>query len=199
MPIPAASTHTPGSDPWPELDAAAKRDHLLAISREVFARDGIDAPMPAIAAAAGVGVGSIYRQFPAKLDILAALVVERLEEVEAAAVAALDDPAGPWAALVDLIWTFAVRQSEDDVVAEAMSCVIVEPHLEAARARTNDALGKLLDAARAEGRLREDATAIDIRIVFAGARAAEKIEPGSWRRTIELGIDSFAARRGCGG
>jgi AcrR family transcriptional regulator len=193
MAIPAALS--PAADPelWPDLGPAAKRDHLLAISREVFAREGIDAPMPAIAAAAGVGVGSIYRQFPSKLDILAALVVERLEEVEAAAAAALGDPAGAWSALVDLIWHFATRQSEDDVVAEAMSCVMVEPHLEATRARTNAALGRLLDAARAEGRLRADATPVDIRIVFAGARAAEKIEPGAWRRAIELGIDSFAA------
>ena len=194
MAIPAALTPASDSDLWPELDAAAKRDRLLATSREVFARQGIDAPMPAIAAAAGVGVGSIYRQFPSKLDILAALVVERLEEVEAAAIEALGDGAGPWAALVDLIWTFATRQSGDAVVAEAMSCVMVEPHLEAARTRTNGALGRLLDAARAEGRLREDATVVDIRIIFAGARAAEKIEPGAWRRMIELGIDSLRRR-----
>jgi AcrR family transcriptional regulator len=191
MVIPAAAPHAPSSDLWPELDADAKRDRLLAASREVFAREGLDAPMPAIAAAAGVGVASIYRQFPSKLDLLSALVIERLEEVEAAATAALDGPKGAWASLVNLIWEFASRQSEDPVVAEAMSCVLVEPHLEAARARTHAALGQLLDAARVEGRLREDATIVDIRIVFAGAHAAEKIEPGGWRRMTELGIDSL--------
>ena len=119
----------------------------MAASREVFAREGIDAPMPAIAAAAGVGVASIYRQFPSKLELLAALVVERLQEVEAAAAAALSDPAGAWEALTELIWKFAERQEENGVVAEAMSCVLVEPHIEAARARTNGALAQLLAAA----------------------------------------------------
>jgi AcrR family transcriptional regulator len=191
MVIPAAPPRASSSDHWPELDADAKRTRLLAASREVFAREGLEAPMPAIAAAAGVGVASIYRQFPSKLDLLSALVIERLEEVEAAATAAIDATDGAWASLVDLIWEFASRQSEDPVVAEAMSCVLVEPHLEAARASTHAALGRLLDAARVEGRLRDDATVIDIRIVFAGAHAAEKIEPGGWRRTIELGIDSL--------
>jgi AcrR family transcriptional regulator len=191
MGIPSAAFPTPGSDRWSQLDADAKRDRLLAASREVFARDGIDAPMPAIAVAAGVGVGSIYRQFPSKLDLLSALVIERLEEVEAAATAALGAPDGAWSSLVELIREFGARQSEDDVVAEAMSCVLVEPHLEAARAQTNKALAQLLAAARAEGRLREDATVLDIRMIFAAARAAEKIEPGGWRRMIELGIDSL--------
>ncbi|HET7053996.1 MAG TPA: helix-turn-helix domain-containing protein [Solirubrobacterales bacterium] len=191
MGIPSAAFATPGSDGWSQLDADAKRDRLLAASREVFAREGIDAPMPAIAVAAGVGVGSIYRQFPSKLDLLSALVIERLEEVEAAATAALGAPDDAWSSLVELIWEFGTRQSEDDVVAEAMSCVLVEPHLEAARAQTNKALAQLLAAARAEGRLREDATVLDIRMIFAAARAAEKIEPGGWRRMIELGIDSL--------
>jgi AcrR family transcriptional regulator len=177
---------------WEDLDALAKRARLLDASHAVFARDGIDAPIPAIAAAAGVGVGSIYRQFPSKLDLLAALVVERMEEVEGVATAALDRPDGAWPALVELIWHFATRQAGDDVVAEAMSCVLVEPHVEAARARTNDALAGLMDAARAEGRLRDDATVTDLRLMFAGARAAEKVEPGGWRRLIELGVDSLA-------
>ncbi len=68
---------------WSDLDAAEKRLRLLRAAGEVFARDGLDAPMPAVAAAAGAGVGSVYRQFPSKHDLLAALVVERLKETEA--------------------------------------------------------------------------------------------------------------------
>jgi AcrR family transcriptional regulator len=191
-PAPSLKAGMSTTDAWDDLEPAAKRARLLDASRAVFARDGIDAPIPAIAAAAGVGVGSIYRQFPAKLDLLGALVVERMVEVEGVATAALDGPAGAWTALVELIWHFASRQAEDDVVAEAMSCVLVEPHVEAARARTNDALARLMDAARAEGRLRDDATVTDLRIVFAGARAAEKVEPGGWHRLIELGVDALA-------
>ncbi len=59
--------------------------------------------MPEVAAAAGAGVGSVYRQFPSKRELLAALVIERLESVRVDAEAALDSPAGPWAALVALL------------------------------------------------------------------------------------------------
>ena len=45
---------------WSLLDPQAKRERLLRAAGEVFARQGIDAPMPAVAVAAGAGVGSIY-------------------------------------------------------------------------------------------------------------------------------------------
>ena len=44
---------------WSDLSAEEKRARLLAAAGEVFARDGLDAPMPAIAAAAAAGVGSV--------------------------------------------------------------------------------------------------------------------------------------------
>ena len=82
MSIPALAKDTeitPRSSAWAQLDAPGKRARLLRAAGEVFARDGLDAPMPAIADAAGAGVGSVYRQFPSKRELLAALVVERLE------------------------------------------------------------------------------------------------------------------------
>jgi hypothetical protein len=55
------------------------------------------------------------------------------------------------------------------------------------------ALEQLLVAARAEGHLREDATTLDLRLLFAAIRAASQLEPGSWRRMLELGIDALEA------
>src|SRR5271154_1713664 len=63
---------------WSTLDAEHKRATLLRAAGEVFAREGLDAPMPSVAAAAGAGVGSVYRQFPSKRELLPALGVERL-------------------------------------------------------------------------------------------------------------------------
>jgi len=178
---------------WSELDTEAKRAHLLAAAGEVFARDGIEAPMPAIAAAAGAGVGSVYRQFPAKRDLLAALVIERHEVVEAEVEAALASPLGPWAALQDLLWAIAERQTADDVLAEAMACLSEDPGVQAALARTMHSLEALLEAAKAEGKLRPDATAIDLRLLFAATRAARGLEANAWRRMLELGIDALRA------
>jgi AcrR family transcriptional regulator len=179
---------------WADLGAAEKRDRLLAAAGEVFARDGIDAPIPAVAAAAGAGIGSVYRQFPSKHDLLAALVGERLTEARQEAEAALSSSAGPWAALTGLLWTLAERQAADDVLGEAMATVSEHPEVKEARARTTAALESLLAAARAEGRLRQDATTLDLRLIFAAIRAGAQVEPEGWRRMLELGIDALESR-----
>jgi AcrR family transcriptional regulator len=178
---------------WSDLDAEAKRTRLLRVAGEVFARDGLDAPMPAIAAAASAGVGSVYRQFPSKRDLLAELVVERLRDIQDGADAALASSAGPWAALTGLLWTLAERQAADDVLGEAMATVSEHATVQDALASTTIALERLLAAARAEGRLRPDATTLDLRLLFAAMRAAIQLEPRAWRRMLELGIDALAA------
>jgi AcrR family transcriptional regulator len=180
---------------WSDLGAEEKRARLLAAAGEVFARDGLDAPMPAIAAAAGAGVGSVYRQFPSKRDLLAALVVERLEDIEEGADAALASTAGPWSALTGLLWTLAERQAADDVLGEAMATVSEHDAVQQALASTTEALERLLAAARAEGRLRPDTTTLDLRLLFAATRAATQLEPEAWRRMLELGIDALEVER----
>jgi AcrR family transcriptional regulator len=182
----------PDSADWTELDADAKRARLLAVSHAVFAEHGLDAPMPAVAAAAGVGVGSLYRQFPSKRELLAALVIERLAEVAAVAEAARESRAGAWTALTAFLWDHSERAIADDVLAEAISRTQVDPEVRRARARSTAALDELLAAAKEEGEVREDATVLDLRLVFSSARAAEGVEPGAWRRALELGIDALS-------
>jgi AcrR family transcriptional regulator len=178
---------------WAQLDASGKRERLLRTAGEVFARDGLDAPMPAIAEAAGAGVGSVYRQFASKRELLAALVVERLQEAERGAEAALASGADRWSALTGLLWTLAERQAGDDVLGEAMATVSEHPDVVAAMEGTVMSLERLLAAARVEGALRDDATTLDLRLLFAATRAAGQLEAGAWRRMLELGIDALRA------
>jgi AcrR family transcriptional regulator len=166
---------------------------LLAAAGKVFARDGLDAPMPTIAAAVGAGVGSVYRQFPSKTDLLAALVVERLRDTEEGANAAMASTEGPWTALTGLLWMLAERQAADDVLGAAMATVSEHEAVQNALASTTEALERLLAAARAEGRLRADATTLDLRLLFAATRAAVQLQPDAWRRMLELGIDALEA------
>ncbi|MEA2208990.1 MAG: hypothetical protein QOF54_1467 [Solirubrobacteraceae bacterium] len=180
---------------WAQLDGPRKRERLLRAAGEVFARDGLDAPMPAIAEAAGAGVGSVYRQFPSKRDLLAALVIERLQDCREGAERALArSDASRWDALTALLWDLAERQAGDEVLAEATATVSEHPDVEDAFHATLAALERLLDAARAEGRLRADASALDLRLVFSATRAANALGHEAWRRMLELGID--ALRRG---
>ena len=178
---------------WADLAEEEKRARLLSAAGEVFARDGLDAPIPAIAAAAGAGIGSVYRQFPSKRDLLAALVVERLGQTEAGAEGGAVELARAWPALTGLLWTLAERQAIDDVLGEAMATVSEHPAVQESLARTIAALESLLAAARSEGRLRRDATTLDLRLLFAATRAASQLEPGAWRRMLELGIDALEA------
>jgi AcrR family transcriptional regulator len=176
---------------WSALCADEKRVRLLEAAGEVFARDGLDAPMPVIAAAAGAGVGSVYRQFPSKHDLLAALVIERLQDAERGAEVALASSDGPWSALVGLLWKLAERQVADDVLGEAMASVSEHPAVAQSLAHTSAALERLLAAARAEGRLRADATTLDVRLLLAATRAAAPLGPSAWRRMLELGLDAL--------
>jgi AcrR family transcriptional regulator len=149
--------------------------------------------MPAVAAAAGAGVASVYRQFPSKPDLLAALVVERLEEVEGDAVAALEGDGSPGAALVGLLCAYVERQATDDLVGEAMASVSSHPDVERAHADATVALEALLAAAKPEG-LRGDATVRDLRLLFAWTRAANEMETGSRERVFELWLDAAFER-----
>lgn len=75
-------------------DARANRLRLLAAAQEVFRERGPDAEMKEIAERAGVGVGTIYRNFPTKDDLVAAIVMAMIEEIAEVveSAAAHDDP-----------------------------------------------------------------------------------------------------------
>jgi AcrR family transcriptional regulator len=178
---------------WSSLDATAKRERLLCAAGRVFARDGLDAAMPTVAAEAGAGVASLYRQFPSKHELLAALVVRRLEQIADAAEEATAREGDHWTALTEMLWTIVDRTSGDDFLGEARILVAEHPEVAAAPDRATDALERLMAAARAEGRLRADATTLDLRLLFAATRAAKQVEPEAWRRMLALLIDALDA------
>jgi AcrR family transcriptional regulator len=96
----------------PRADARRNREAVLAAAKELFAEQGLDAHMPEIAKAANVGVGTVYRHFPTKDDLIAGLAEERFERMAQKAREALEaDDA--WEALCDFI-RFSVQIQADD-------------------------------------------------------------------------------------
>lgn len=150
--------------------------------------------MSEVAEAAGAGVASVYRCFPSKHDLLASLVARRMDQIAGAAVDALARPGDRWPALTDMLTSLVSTQSADNFLGEARVAVADHPDVIASSARSGEAIDALLDAARAEGRLRADATALDLRLLFAATRAAKQIEPERWPRTLELMIDALDAQ-----
>jgi AcrR family transcriptional regulator len=176
---------------WAALDREAKRERLLTAAGDLFATHGLDASMPSVAAAAGAGVASVYRLFPSKRDLLAALVVRRLDRISAAAAAACARDGDHWSALVEMLWTIVERDSCDDFLGEARVLVADHADVRRATARTTRSLNRLLTLARAQGSLRADATTLDLKLLFAATRAAKQLEPAAWRRMLELLIDAL--------
>src|SRR5436305_7830852 len=83
-------------------DARRNRDAVLAAAKKLFADQGLDAQMPDVAKAAKVGVGTVYRHFPTKEDLIAALVAERFERLAQKAREGLETE-DPWEALATFI------------------------------------------------------------------------------------------------
>jgi AcrR family transcriptional regulator len=199
MMIPASESEAAsGRCGWTSLDAPAKRERLLAAATEVFARDGLDAPMSVVADAAGAGVASVYRLFESKRELLAALVVRRMDTIAAAAREAYEQPGSRWNALTAMVRSLVSAQRADYLIAEARAAVSDHPDVIEAISRASEAQERLLAGARAEGRLRADATTLDLRLLFAATRAARRVEPERWQRMLELMIDALDTQRPAG-
>ncbi|QFU93713.1 TetR/AcrR family transcriptional regulator [Amycolatopsis sp. YIM 10] len=69
----------------PRADAARNRERILAAAEEVFAEQGANASTEEVARRAGVAIGTVFRHFPAKADLLTAILKNLLEELEAEA------------------------------------------------------------------------------------------------------------------
>jgi AcrR family transcriptional regulator len=188
MVVPAqvpASSGGPAAAPWITLDADGKRLRLLEAAEAVFARDGLEAPVPAIAAAAGAGVGSVYRAFASKDEIVCALALERLHWVQERSHEALGQP-DAWAALEDLLREIADRQAADGVLGEAFAAAFQRPDLADPLAAAAAAVDEVLQRVRARGALRTDVTTDELRALFTGLRAADAAQPGSGAKLLEL-------------
>jgi AcrR family transcriptional regulator len=177
-------------------DALRNRERVIEAAAEVFAVKGMDAGVPEIAARAGVGKATVYRSFPSKEHLVAAVACERLEWIAEITTAALmRDDAGQ--ALIDVIVAIAEQQATDRAIAGSLAAEIHLPELDAARATTHAALEALVDRGRAAGALRPDATAEDLRVLFTGVaqvlRADDERDPAVWRRYGHLVANALSA------
>ena len=99
--------------PRRRADARRNVEALLDAAASAFVDAGVDAPVRDIAARAGVGVGTVYRHFPTRADLVVAVYRHQVDACVAAAPALLAEPGGPYRALtrwIDLFVDFLVTK-----------------------------------------------------------------------------------------
>ena len=144
-------------------DAARRRGRLVRAARHLFAAHGSDVALDAVAEAAGVGIATLYRNFPSRAALADEVAVAILDDVHAAADEALralpGDPAGAWRAYVLRLVELdlgALSAALSDHVADLSDTV------RTAQAETLTGVGEVLAAARAAGLVREDLQPLEL-------------------------------------
>jgi AcrR family transcriptional regulator len=178
-------------------DARRNRKRILAAAREQFAEHGVDVHMERIARAAGVGVGTVYRHFPAKKDLLQALADERFAGFAETARASLEDP-DPWRGFCELMRECGRVTATDRALSEAMDQFPELCAASAEKVRLQELSGELIERAKASGAMRAEFTTDDIPSLMRGlARATATHESGppaiSWERYLNIMLAGLRA------
>jgi AcrR family transcriptional regulator len=120
---------------------AARHGAILAAARDAAAEGGMAAvQMAPVAERAGVAAGTVYRYFPSKADLVAALVTALARDETTALAAAADAAPGPLSALAAAVTAFAVRALAQRRLAFALIAEPIEPDVDRARAGYRRAL-----------------------------------------------------------
>jgi AcrR family transcriptional regulator len=149
-------------------DAQRNREAILAAARELFA-DSADVPMYEVARRAGVGQATLYRNFPDRRDLAAALLFEEMEHTEQLAADHTGDPDAFFVLLRSVVETIARFHALGQLARED-TCL--GSALQMRRRRLRELLKEPLRAAKAAGTVRCDLTIDDVFLVVLMVRGA---------------------------
>ncbi|MFD6455542.1 TetR/AcrR family transcriptional regulator [Nocardia sp. NPDC055165] len=153
-------------------DAIRNRSKILSAAREQITTHGPDVGMNEIATAAGVAVGTLYRHFPTKADLVTAIVAEYVAQVADDAEAACDRVADGADASQEITAFLrrVVEVSATNRAAKAAAQTLgADPRVLADEQRAATALATLIRAGQADGDVHPDVTVGDIYLLFSTA------------------------------
>jgi AcrR family transcriptional regulator len=179
------------------VDAERNRQRIVTAAREAFAELGVDVPMEEIARRAGVGVGTLYRRYPTRADLIAAALEAKMTGYADAARQALVDP-DPWRGFSDFVERVCAMQAHDRGFTTALTMTFpTAKQLEADRDRAFADFTALIERAKAAGKLRADFVAEDLPMFLmanAGVlTATADAAPDTWRRLVAYLLQACAA------
>jgi AcrR family transcriptional regulator len=172
-------------------DARRNYEKLLEAAREAFAEQGTEATLEDIAARAGVGIGTLYRHFPTRPDLLEAVYLEEVQGICASAEKYADLP--PWEALTGWLREFISFAATKRALAEEMftyidrdadvfkSCALV----------IYGAGEPLLKRAQEAGVVRADTDISDVTKMISGIAAIRASDPEQIDRIVSVALDGL--------
>lgn len=180
-------------------DARERRGKLIAAAQREFASHGVDASLEKIAREAGVAIGTLYRHFPTRLDLLMAAFRPRLQEFldGAAKAMEMDDP---WEGFVYYLENLFGMQAGDrgfnDFLSRRFPDNADTEHIHDQMCRHIEVI---LTRAQEAGQVRPDITQADIvNLIWSNGRmidATSTTAPNAWRRHLYLMLDAYRAER----
>ena len=177
-------------------DARRNRERLVASARELLASEGVDVSVDEITRHAGLGMGTLYRHFPTKEELVDAVLEDAFAElVELAEQAAAAEDA--WAGLTGFMEQALASHAANRGLKDVLATQEHGARRRAMRERIQPLLRKVIERAQAQGALRPDFTAEDLSLVFwAVGRVIETtadIAPQQWRRHLGFLLDGLRA------
>jgi AcrR family transcriptional regulator len=196
MASPEASPESP-CEPSLRSDAERNRTLVLAAAHEVFAEQGLQAPMAEIARRAGVGIATLYRRFPTREDLITATFAVRMKAYADAIDQALQD-LDPWRGFCAYIERVCEMQASDRGFTHVLTLTFpTAKAFEADRNRSYQGFSRLVRRAKETGRLRPDFSSEDmILLLMANAgviSATGESAPDAWRRLVAYMVQAFSA------
>ncbi len=175
-------------------DAQANRDRLLEVAAAAFDRDGASASLKAVAAEAGVGIGTLYRRFPTREALYIAVHRQEIARIAARADALLAERE-PLDALLAWLGEFAEFLRAKEGMSEIFRTVMADgenPFLDL-RVLTSGAARRLIRAAAGDG-VRQDVDPLDVLTAVHGVTLATK-DPEQLGRLVRLLLKGLRSER----
>ena len=178
-------------------DAARNRKAVLDAARTLFFDDGMDVGMDQIARKAGVGVGTVYRHFPHKSDLVIALVHEHFARLsEAAAEALKEDDA--WQAFREFMRWSVETASKERAIGEFLGGSPELGEVEVEQTGLAERTEKLIRKAQRQGKMRKDVVVEDVptlvcSVASVAATHNDSIASQNWGRLVEITLDGMRA------
>ena len=199
MSAPAGPAAARGGPRRLRVDAERNRAALLDAAREVFAEQGLEAPLEEIALRAGVGIATLYRRFPTRGQLVAAALVDKIAQYAEAAEQALAIP-DPWEGFASFVERICELQADDRGLSDLLSMTLpTDERIEQLRKIANQQVARLVARAKATGRLRREFVTEDLLVLLVANASVVHVTsqeaPEAWRRFVALMLDAFGQTR----